>query len=231
MENSYQLRTSCVRINTFSYEHFISMLKEMSPFEREEIYKNHYFPDQFAALLSYYEVKKCVQEHFSPATKLYLQKDCFGRPRLQGWMGDISLSHTDGCILIGAVNQGKIGVDIQRIEPVDEGVEHIFLSEKEKAHFYALSDEERTKYLFVIWTLKEAILKWTGTGFLVGNPTDITITLDRFLKEVTDIEGIGMTKVKFKLFTLLNRYQAAVCYSDLGRKVELSNFEHDCRFI
>jgi len=202
------------------------MLKEMSSLERKEIYKYKYFPEQFAALLSYYEVKKCVKEHFSSTSKLHLQKGNLGRPRIEGWTGDISLSHTDGCVLIGAVNQGKIGVDIQRIDPVNEGVEHLFFSDKEQAHYYSLPEGEKTRYFFVIWTLKEALLKWLGSGFLMKDPTDISFSLDHSFEEVIDIEGIEMMKVKFKLFTLLNHYQAAVCYNDMEEKVRISNFEH-----
>ncbi|WP_249365463.1 4'-phosphopantetheinyl transferase family protein [Cytobacillus citreus] len=190
------------------------MLKEMSPFERDEVYKYKYFPDQFAALLAYYEVKKCVRDHFLNTSNLYLKKDYLGRPRLEGWSGDISLSHTDGCVLIGTVNYGNIGVDIQRIEPLNEGVEHLFLSEKEKAHFYSLPNDEKTNYLFTIWTLKEALLKCQGSGFLAKSPTDVSFSLDHTFKKVIAVEGTEIINMKFKLFKLFNCYQAAVCYSN-----------------
>ena len=231
LESPFKLRTTCMFIKNYSYERFSSMLQEMTPFECEEIYKYKYFPEQFATLLSYYEVKKCVENYFSPPSMLYMQKDNFGRPSLKGWSGDISISHTDGCVLIGVVNQGKIGVDVQKIEYVNKGAEHYFLSEKEKAQFNSLPHDEKTKYLFTIWTLKEALLKWLGSGFLEKSPTDISFFLDHSFKEVIDIEGMDMVKVKFKLFSPFDHFQAAVCYNDLSSKVEIPQFEHDYRSI
>ncbi|MFO1446284.1 4'-phosphopantetheinyl transferase superfamily protein [Bacillus sp. Bva_UNVM-123] len=198
--------------------------------ERDEIYKYKYFPDQFAALLSYYEAKKSVKNHFAHTSTLSLKKDHQGRPSLEGWSGDISLSHTEGCILIGAVNQGKIGVDIQRIESINDGVENFFLSKRERDYLYSLPSEDKQKYLFTIWTLKEALLKWQGSGFLVKSPIDISLSLNHAFKEVLAIEGMEQIQVKFKLFTLFNRYQAAICYNDLEGVAGISTFEDDCRF-
>ena len=103
-----------------------------------------------------------------------IQKDNYGNPKVVGWAGDISISHSADWIFTGISNTGRIGVDIECLNPFPliKGSEVLFLSEKELILFQKIQNlEESRNYLLSLWTLKEAYLKEVGTGLTQVNPT------------------------------------------------------------
>lgn len=68
-----------------------------------------------------------------------------------------SISHTANCYLMGVNNTGEIGVDIERTDRIiHPKLRDRICNEFEK-------DDETTETL-QLWTIKEAVLKLTGTG-------------------------------------------------------------------
>ena len=68
-----------------------------------------------------------------------------------------SLSHTGRRVLIGLA-RGDLGVDIERVRPLYEGLEKRIFSEKMRGQFD----------VFEAWTLREAVFKLTGQGSLLS---------------------------------------------------------------
>ena len=68
-----------------------------------------------------------------------------------------SLSHTGGRILTG-LSRGDLGVDIERVRPLHEGLSERIFSEAMRARFD----------FFEAWTLREAVFKLTGQGSLLS---------------------------------------------------------------
>lgn len=77
-----------------------------------------------------------------------------GRPDIGGYYGSITHS---GHVAIAAVSQQRIGVDVERIRPVQDDLSAWIGSAQE----FALIDEHAT---FVLWCAKEAVLKAIGVG-------------------------------------------------------------------
>ncbi|WP_441250988.1 4'-phosphopantetheinyl transferase family protein [Kitasatospora sp. McL0602] len=94
----------------------------------------------------------------------YLEK---GRPFIRGNDSvSVSISHTDGLLLVGLTTQGLIGVDA---EPADrelygQGLARHLCTEDELRQVEALPEDRRNAELIRIWTLKEAYTKAIGTG-------------------------------------------------------------------
>ena len=86
-------------------------------------------------------------------------------PRLRDDAGWVSLSHSgDGLLL--AYSRQPIGVDL---EPLDrplaaEGLMRRFFPPQEVAQLERLPAEERRHAVLCSWVLKEAAIKWQGTG-------------------------------------------------------------------
>jgi 4'-phosphopantetheinyl transferase len=77
-----------------------------------------------------------------------------------------NLSHSEGLALVAATRVGRIGVDLERIRPLDdlEGLARTFFSPGEQARFRALPDRSKLPALIACWTQKEAFLKALGEG-------------------------------------------------------------------
>ncbi len=90
-----------------------------------------------------------------------------GRPYLRGNDAlDISLSHTEGLILVGITSHGFVGVDVEdaRREFYEQGLARHWCTQDELSFVAGLPPERRDPELVRLWTLKEAYSKAIGLG-------------------------------------------------------------------
>ena len=116
-------------------------------------------------LLAYGLLREVLGEDFSPAR---LRKDANGRPYLAGLPLDFNLSHTEGLIVCAVEKdaaQPRIGVDAEALRGrTAEEMNRIaarWFTEKEQNQFLKNPTEEA---FLQIWTAKEAMVKFIGTG-------------------------------------------------------------------
>lgn len=92
-----------------------------------------------------------------------------GRPHLAD--GDnpcsFNLSHSDH-VAAFAVSEAVVGVDVERIKGVPEGVADMVFSKPEIAALEAEPDARRAATFYRYWAAKEAVLKALGTGLSVS---------------------------------------------------------------
>ena len=96
----------------------------------------------------------------------------FGKPRLAGdGQVHFNLSHCEERAVL-AISNAEVGIDLERERPI----EHVDLARRyfhrhEVAAITALRDEaEQRRAFFLVWTLKEAVVKALGTG--LSTPLD-----------------------------------------------------------
>lgn len=96
----------------------------------------------------------------APGGKPFLLQPA-GEPRLY-----CNLSHTRGCIAVALCWQCEVGIDVERVEALDEigPLAAQVLHADELARFSALATGERLRTFFRWWTAKEACAKATGGG-------------------------------------------------------------------
>ena len=100
----------------------------------------------------------------------------FGRPYLSGFQKvfDFNLSHSGEWVLC-AVGQPAIGVDIERIQPIDLELARRYFSAAEYRRWLGDPASQRLARFYELWTLKESYLKAVGKGLAI--PLDsFTIT-------------------------------------------------------
>jgi len=87
-----------------------------------------------------------------------LRKDDYGKPWIQGSNGHVSLSH---CKSYAAAikSQNPVGIDIEEITPRIERIAPRFVHESEWAF---ISEDDRLKCLYILWSAKEALYKLYG---------------------------------------------------------------------
>lgn len=114
------------------------------------------------------------------------QKDG-GKPFVEKLDVEFSVSHSDEMVVC-AVSSKPIGIDIEKIRPIDlkiarrvcssDELEFIFGYPPSEQDFVFTIDPERLKRFFELWTAKEAFVKFKGTGI-----KDIRINFDKtFIK-------------------------------------------------
>lgn len=122
----------------------------------------------------------------------------FGRPQLRMRLGDLpvrfSITHTMDLISCALTVGRDVGVDAEKIAPLDElsSFSKLVLSPEELAVFFATSLDERQSLVYRLWTLKEAYLKALGIG-LSMDPSCISFLINPD-HGITIMNAVGSTK-------------------------------------
>ncbi len=132
-------------------------------------------------LLSYGLIKSGLQID----RPLRFEYNDHGKPSIVGIENlDFSISHSGKWVIVGISNYA-VGVDVERIHDVSEGIAKRFFSSRECALLKPCVD--RSDYLdmfFRIWVLKEAYIKAIGRG--------LSCPLGSFSVNPFDIQGPAM---------------------------------------
>jgi phosphopantetheinyl transferase len=80
----------------------------------------------------------------------------------------VSISHREGRAVAVAVSAGRVGVDLERVEVRPESFGRTWFRDDERD---LVGDPERQT---IAWAVKEAVLKWLGTG-LRSSPHDVRV--------------------------------------------------------
>lgn len=146
-----------------------------------------------------------------------------GKPAHDGFRGiHFNITHSGEWVAV-ALSSGCVGVDVEKMRKIPEGVARRFFSEAENNWLdSAKTEAERKDIFFTLWTLKESFLKAIGKG-LTKSLSSFTILQkgnNQFELE-QDQETRG-----FKLYTFEFRdgYKLSVCAED-------REFEREVRFI
>lgn len=89
---------------------------------------------------------------------------------------EFNISHSEN-IVVCAINDTPIGIDIEKIKPISPNIAKKFFSSTEQeyifgntppciADYHTEFNEEQLNRFFECWTAKEAYLKYTGDGLI-----------------------------------------------------------------
>ncbi|MBK6346662.1 MAG: 4'-phosphopantetheinyl transferase superfamily protein [Bacteroidales bacterium] len=133
-----------------------------------------------------------------------------GKPGPDGYRGiHFNISHSGNWVVV-ALSADAVGVDVEKMRKVPEGVAHRFFSEKEnKLLNDAAGEAEKAEIFFTLWTLKESFLKAIGTG-LTKSLSSFTVVKtgkeDFILADDPEADGYFL-----KTFYLCEGYKLAAC--------------------
>ncbi|MCI9079719.1 MAG: 4'-phosphopantetheinyl transferase superfamily protein [Lachnospiraceae bacterium] len=132
-----------------------------------------------------------------------------------------NISHS-GDYVICVISDAEIGCDIQKMDYIDEEelTELVwnFFSYKEAIQLQKTNDKR--KYFYRLWTLKESYLKFCGDGLLKDLDSFSFIIRDKIIFEISDsVENFS--KLKFWLSGYGKEYTVAICSIDNIDKVSL----------
>lgn len=148
-----------------------ALKKAASTLPRERAPRADMRADAFAArvvgtLLATYAIQQ-----ISPKTVCEnWQKTAAGKPFIKGCPAEFSITHAHGIVGVAVSQEHPVGLDIEQIRPMRAGFTARYFSDREQAEILAASTPDET--LIRLWTAKEAVGKYHGTG-LSGNPAAI----------------------------------------------------------
>lgn len=125
---------------------------ELTAFDQEELSK--YLTDK--RKLQWYASRYTLKQLLNLNEVIFLQKDSFGKPRVENSDINISISHTQHMVAAMSNDQYSIGVDVEEIKDKVIRIAPKFTTEKECS---LMSKEHEKELLITIWSAKESIYK------------------------------------------------------------------------
>lgn len=123
----------------------------------------------------------------------------YGKPYAVGLNVEFNISHS-GDIVVCAVGNSPVGIDVEEIRPIDLNVSKRICTEDEliclfshiptEQDFVYTTDIEVLTRFFELWTKKEAYAKWVGTGIenIKIDSTKVSIQTVQFEKCIISIK-------------------------------------------
>jgi len=89
-----------------------------------------------------------------------------GKPYVADGGLTFNLSHSEGLALCAITVEGQVGVDVERLRPIDDAdaIVHRYFAPGEVRQYQATRSPDRTAAFFSTWTRKEAYVKAVGSG-------------------------------------------------------------------
>lgn len=114
-----------------------------------------------------------------------------------------NFSHTETMGVLGVTNRGQIGVDIEFIRSIEDRNKMLdqFAVENERV-WVGISFER----FLILWTMKEALIKCQGTGFLV----DTIPSLETFPVEISKHTYIARSQGYCMYSTRCEKYRISL---------------------
>lgn len=97
-----------------------------------------------------------------------LRKNRYGKPFLEGSPVQFSLSHAGDWVACGLADC-PLGVDIEKVQPVEQGMYQLCLTPQERQQLEQASTPPERRFI-QLWTLKESFGKLRGEGLNCGFP-------------------------------------------------------------
>lgn len=144
-------------------------LQQVSQQRREQALRYKHERDRRLSVAVFLLLKRALREEYGLDGNPELGYEEGGKPFIIGHPEIyFNFSH---CRLAAAcaVSDRPIGIDIEAIRPVSDALMHYVLSNEE---YRAVAVSERPQVEFIkLWTMKESLLKMTGTGLRVDLPS------------------------------------------------------------
>ena len=206
------IKVYCFKIDTHTSFPLAKALALLPIAMKSEVMKYRNIKDQVRSLVGKLMLRKALtEEGHSPQDLEDIQKDQFKRPYLNSEI-DFNISHSESYVVLAIANTGKVGIDVEKIRPVDPERFRFWQNQHDAPN---TSDEDRLHFFFKVWTKKEAVTKAVGRGIQIPF-SEITIEhyLAKYQGEFWYLYPIDLDK----------EYESHVASSD-RREIQISKLE------
>lgn len=160
MENLYYIRIDdTIKQNTLNY-----LLTFVSKEKKEQINRYYFNVDKKLSLYADLIVRVIACKTFGLTNKdIDFFKSEYGKPNLNNYLNfHFNVSHTRNAIAV-VVSDSQVGVDIEKIREAEFKIVNRFFTQPE-IEFIDNTVAESKKRFYIVWTKKEAYIKYIGKG-------------------------------------------------------------------
>jgi 4'-phosphopantetheinyl transferase len=187
--------------------------------ERNRFFRFKKKKDSLLYLTGRYYIKKIISEKTKiPIEKIIIKTTKFGRPALHKPKiknFDFNISHSGDYVAI-AISNKKIGVDIEKIKPLDLEIAESYFTPKELSYIKGNTKDKLTSF-YKIWTLKESYIKAIGKG--LSHPLKSFYFTFAGNKTILNFKRKKKTDFNFKTHLINKDYILAICTHN--KKIQL----------
>lgn len=190
----------------------IDLLKKLPKSMHEKAFRFRFDRDAYNYVLGRLLLKKGLKQF---GLEQQLEKIVFnknGKPLLENIF--FNISHTAHFVICGLSQTGEIGLDIEKVKPIDLKDFDRWFTKKEWSDIYAAENPMRRFYWY--WTRKESIIKALGVNLSYLHKIEIDSRRDSFIEK--DKEWF------LSDLNLGEEYYAAVCSEKEIGEVRMEHF-------
>ncbi|GAB4068252.1 4'-phosphopantetheinyl transferase superfamily protein [Ancylobacter sonchi] len=154
-------------------------------------------------------------------------RNAHGKPSLERHESlEFNLSHSDGLGVLAVANGFPVGIDVEKIAPVEFALAEVALSPSECAELASCGQHESPTHFYRCWTRKEAVIKVLGLG--LAQPPDIYDITPEFSREprLLRLAGRSETSAIWELFHFIPAagYMGALAAYGRGHSLVLNRW-------
>lgn len=198
------------------------LLSQLPGSSQQKINKLKNRPDLQRSLLGEVIVRRALaKETKTPTNKIDIEKSEKGKPFMVGNKSQhFNISHSGNWVVV-AMAEKEVGVDVEKIRPINFQIAKRFYSKAEFAELNKMVGQGKLEFFFDLWTLKESYLKLLGKGLTKSLSS---FTIDKSGSGINLKDGkkeVG--SVFFKQFPLDPDHKLSVCSfsTDFPKEIKL----------
>ena len=202
------------------------LLRFVAAEKREKIHKFHKRDDSLRCLMADLLIRYILNTLFELSNQnISFDYTHYGKPLLHKQPHIHFNSSHSGHWAVCAVDKNPIGIDVEKIQPIDLDIAEQYFSKQESQQLFSLPHNRQLDFFYELWTLKESFLKYKGKG--------LSIPLNSFTINQNNNGNISITTEKgaikntyFKQYNLEKNYKMTLCTTNQFIN-ELILIEHD----
>ncbi|MBB6625535.1 4'-phosphopantetheinyl transferase superfamily protein [Clostridium gasigenes] len=180
-------------------------------YKKDTISKFIFNTDKINAILSemLIRVLYCEKNGISN-NSIVFNKNKFGKPYIENCKDfHFNISHSNDMV-VGIIDNEQIGIDVEYIQELEIDVAKCFCTNNEYSTIVNQKKQNRGKFITSIWSLKEAYIKYLGTGlsedllsFDIINKDNINPDINLYSQMYNDYTLCVCTKKKLQLNSII----------------------------
>ncbi|MFN2746580.1 MULTISPECIES: 4'-phosphopantetheinyl transferase family protein [Bacillus] len=146
-------------------DQFERMMAMVSDDKRKKVNRYRFPEDANRTLIGEVVIRHIIKKTFDlPNEQITFTEGRYGKPSAEDLPDfHFNTSHSGKWIICG-VGRRPIGVDVEKIKPINFDIAQRFFSPAEHRDLLEKRESERLSYFYHLWTMKESFIKLAGKG-------------------------------------------------------------------